>query len=38
MIPEYAEKALQFTAKVRDINEYLAELGVRPPEKLLRRA
>jgi glycolate oxidase iron-sulfur subunit len=33
--PEYAEKARQFTAKVRDINEYLAELGVRSPEKPL---
>ena len=33
--PEYAEKARQFTAKVRDINEYLAELGVRPPVKPL---
>jgi glycolate oxidase iron-sulfur subunit len=32
---EYAEKARQFTAKVRDINEYLAELGVRPPVKPL---
>jgi glycolate oxidase iron-sulfur subunit len=32
---EYAEKARQFTAKVRDINEYLAGIGVRPPEKPL---
>jgi glycolate oxidase iron-sulfur subunit len=35
--PEYAEKAKQFTAKVRDINEYLAEIGVRPPVKPLQR-
>lgn len=35
--PEYAEKATQFTAKVRDINEYLAELGVRPPERPLNK-
>jgi glycolate oxidase iron-sulfur subunit len=33
--PEYAEKAREFTAKVKDINEYLAELGVRPPVKPL---
>lgn len=35
--PEYAVKAKQFTAKVRDINEYLAEIGVRPPERPLNR-
>ena len=35
--PEYAEKARLFTAKVRDINEYLAELGVRPPERPLNK-
>ena len=29
--PEYAEKAKQFVAKMRDINEYLAEIGPRPP-------
>jgi glycolate oxidase iron-sulfur subunit len=34
--PEYAEKARQFAAKVRDINEYLAELGVRPPATPLK--
>lgn len=27
----YAERAQQFTAKVRDINEYLAEIGLREP-------
>jgi glycolate oxidase iron-sulfur subunit len=35
--PEYAEKAKQFVAKVRDINEYLDELGVRPPVKQLNQ-
>ena len=35
--PEYAEKATQFVAKVRDINEYLAELGVRPPRRPLNK-
>lgn len=34
--PAYAEKARQFVAKMRDINEYLAELGVRPPAKPLK--
>ena len=29
--PAYAGKAKQFVAKMRDINEYLAELGVLPP-------
>lgn len=29
--PEYAEKAKQFVAKMRDINEYLAEIGPRKP-------
>lgn len=33
--PAYAEKAKQFVAKMRDINEYLAELGVLPPAKRL---
>lgn len=33
--PEYAEKAKQFVAKMRDINEYLAEIGVVPPSKIL---
>jgi glycolate oxidase iron-sulfur subunit len=30
--PTYAERARQFAAKVRDISEYLAEIGIRPPE------
>ncbi len=35
--PEYAGKAEQFVSKVRDINEYLAEVGVRPPANPLNR-
>jgi len=30
--PEYAERARQFATKVRDISEFLAEIGIRPPE------
>lgn len=30
--PEYAERAQQFAAKVRDISEYLVEIGIRPPK------
>ncbi len=30
--PEYAERAQEFAAKVRDISEFLVELGIRPPE------
>ena len=30
--PDYAERAKQFAAKVRDISEFLAEIGIRPPE------
>jgi glycolate oxidase iron-sulfur subunit len=29
--PEYAERAQEFAAKVRDISEFLAEIGIRPP-------
>jgi len=29
--PEYAERAEAFAAKVRDISEFLAEIGIRPP-------
>jgi glycolate oxidase iron-sulfur subunit len=32
----YGEKAERFTAKVRDINEYLAEVGLLEPKRLLR--
>ncbi len=31
--PAYAAKAQQFVDKVRDINEYLDELGILPPQK-----
>jgi len=31
----YAERAQQFTAKARDINEYLAEVGLREPKRKL---
>jgi glycolate oxidase iron-sulfur subunit len=30
--PEYAERAEQFAAKVRDISEFLVEIGIRPPQ------
>jgi glycolate oxidase iron-sulfur subunit len=30
--PEYAGRAEEFAAKVRDISEFLAEIGIRPPE------
>jgi glycolate oxidase iron-sulfur subunit len=30
--PDYAERARQFAAKVRDISEFLVEIGIRPPE------
>jgi glycolate oxidase iron-sulfur subunit len=30
--PEYAERAEAFASKVRDISEFLAEIGIRPPE------
>jgi glycolate oxidase iron-sulfur subunit len=29
--PEYAKRAEEFGAQVRDISEYLVELGIRPP-------
>ncbi len=31
----YAKRAQQFTAKTRDINEYLAEVGLREPKRKL---
>jgi glycolate oxidase iron-sulfur subunit len=31
----YSERAKEFTAKVRDINEYLAEIGLREPVRKL---
>jgi glycolate oxidase iron-sulfur subunit len=30
--PVYAERAKQFAAKVRDISEFLSEIGIRPPD------
>jgi glycolate oxidase iron-sulfur subunit len=33
--PQYAERARQFSAKCRDISEFLAELGSRAPRHLL---
>ena len=35
--PQYAAKAKQFVAKMKDINEYLAEIGPRPPAKPINR-
>jgi glycolate oxidase iron-sulfur subunit len=36
--PEYRERARQFAGRVKDITEFLAELGLRePPKKLARR-
>ena len=29
--PEYAERAQRFAARVRDISEFLVEIGIRPP-------
>lgn len=31
--PQYNERAHQFSAKVRDVTEYLAQVGLRPPRK-----
>jgi glycolate oxidase iron-sulfur subunit len=33
--PTYADRAREFTAKARDINEYLADVGLREPKKKL---
>jgi glycolate oxidase iron-sulfur subunit len=33
--PRYAERAREFAAKVRDITEYLAEVGLRDPKRKL---
>jgi glycolate oxidase iron-sulfur subunit len=33
---EWKQRAQEFSRKVRDISEFLVELGVRPPEKPLR--
>ena len=34
--PSYSERAKEFTARTRDINEYLAEIGLREPVRKLR--
>jgi glycolate oxidase iron-sulfur subunit len=34
--PSYSERAKEFTARARDINEYLAEIGLREPVRRLR--
>ncbi len=33
--PEYADKARDFSSRVRDISEYLVQLGLRPPTRSL---
>jgi glycolate oxidase iron-sulfur subunit len=33
--PSYAQRAEEFTAKARDINEYLADVGLREPKRRL---
>ena len=33
--PEYAERALQFVTRVRDITEYLAQIGLAEPKRKL---
>ncbi len=35
--PVYADKAKQFVAKIKDVNEFLAEIGLRPPARSLRK-
>jgi glycolate oxidase iron-sulfur subunit len=35
--PLWAERARAFSARVRDIHEYLIELGLRPPSGVLKR-
>jgi len=35
--PEYADRAHEFVAKVRDITEYLAEVGLVEPKRLLNQ-
>ena len=34
---EYAEKAARFTEKMRDISEFLAEIGITPPNAEIKR-
>ena len=35
--PMYAEKSKTFSAKMRDISEFLAEIGMKPPEGEIKR-
>jgi len=35
--PKYAERAMQFVTKVRDINEYLAQVGLLEPRRKLTK-
>ena len=34
--PAYAERAARFSARVRDVTEYLGELDLKPPERRVR--
>jgi len=34
--PEYARPAQEFSAKVKDVNEYLASIALRPPDRPLQ--
>jgi glycolate oxidase iron-sulfur subunit len=36
--PEFAGQAKDFVAKVRDVTEYLAQIGLRPPKKKISQA
>lgn len=35
--PRWAERARSFAAKVRDVNEFLASIDLRPPQRALRK-
>jgi len=35
--PQYREQAHEFRAKMKDISEYLAEIGLRPPKRQLNK-
>lgn len=35
--PEFAERARQFKSKTKDVTEYLAGIGLRPPKKKIRQ-
>jgi glycolate oxidase iron-sulfur subunit len=34
--PKYAERAQEFVARVRDVTEYLADMGLREPKRQLK--